>query len=295
MGSTEDDLRAVLGPYLVEHHPPGEEGFCSVKEEGLRKMAARQGQSLAQVMIAALDQGLWPERFRPQRGTLTAAQQARLLSSTVAVIGLGGLGGTVTLLLARFGIGTLILCDGDTFEESNLNRQALATLSRLGQNKAQAAAEELAGLSPAVQVRPFPFMANQTNLSEILSGAQVVVDCLDNLPARYLLEKAARDQKTPFIHGAVAGLEGFVLTVFPDDPGLTSLYGPTAAPKEDSAETLLGVPTMTPNLIASLQVTEVVKILLGWEPLARGRLVHLDLSLPALETMRLEEKDPSRP
>lgn len=188
------DLKTLLEAHLVRHQPPGREEFFSVKEQGLVELAAGRGQALAEVMVECLRAGLWPERFRPQRGTLTPDEQARLLESTAAVIGAGGLGGTVCLILARTGVGRLVVCDGDMFDESNLNRQMLSSLGRLGRNKALAAAEEIKNINPACRVMPYPVWAAPDNLDEILGPAQVVIDCLDTLEARYLVEEAAQRQ-----------------------------------------------------------------------------------------------------
>ena len=209
------------------------------------------------------------------------------MSSTVAIIGAGGLGGMVSLLLARVGVGCLRICDGDAFDESNLNRQFLSSLARLGQNKAEVAAEVIAGINPAVEVAVFPFWANEENLPEILGSAGVVIDCLDNLETRYLVEKAAVGANIPFVHGAVAGMEGFVMTVYPGDPGLIGLYGPLAASKKESAESILGVPTVTPALAAGLQVNEALFVLLGKPAPARKRLLHLDRTGPSIDPLEI--------
>jgi len=282
-----DDLRAFLEKHLIKNEAPEKEAYFSIKETALVELASRRGETLLQVMKACLDRGLWPERFRAHRGTFTSKDQAQLLQATAAVIGAGGLGGTLCLLLARAGLGRLVVCDGDEFEESNLNRQFLSNLSRLGQKKALCAAEEIRRINPAAQVTTYPIKATEENLPDILATAQVVVDCLDNLPARFMVEKAARRRGIPFIHGAVGGLEGLILTVFPEDPGLENLYGSGDIPKEKWAEAVLGVPTVTPTLVAGLQAAEVINILTGRPLLARGRLLHLDLTIPSIEANSL--------
>ncbi|MFH1033681.1 MAG: HesA/MoeB/ThiF family protein [Pseudomonadota bacterium] len=281
-------IMELLGPHLIPHEAAGGQGYYSVREEGLRQLALAQDRDLRQVMLACLDEGLWPERLRPNRGTLTAQDQARLLRSTVAVIGAGGLGGTVILQLARLGLGSLLVCDGDVFEESNLNRQFLAEHDTLGQNKAQVAARAVRAVNPAVEVRVHAVWAYEDNLPALLQDAQVVVDCLDSLSARYTVEEAARQAGLPFVHGSVAGLEGMVMTVRNGDPGLAGLYGPQPAAKAESAESILGVPTPTPALIATLQVAEVLKLLLGWPGLERGQVLHVDLGgVPGIEVLQL--------
>jgi len=282
-----DHLRSFLEKHLIKNETPGKESYFSIKETALVELASRRGETMLQVMKACLERDLWPERFRAHRGTLTSKDQVQLLQSTVAVIGAGGLGGTLCLLLARTGVGRLIVCDGDEFEESNLNRQFLSNLSRLGQKKALCAAEEIRRINPAAQVTTYTFKATEENLPDILAAAQVVVDCLDNFPTRLMVEKAARRLGLPFIHGAVGGLEGLILTVFPEDPGLENLYGSEDIPKEKAAEAVLGVPPVTPTLVAGLQAAEVINILTGRPPLARGRLLHVDLTIPSIEANSL--------
>lgn len=281
------DLTQDLKAHLIRRPLPDGTEFFSVPEKPLLDLALDLGESPAAVMRRCLRQGIWPERFRPQRGTYSAEDQASLLGSAAAVIGAGGLGGAVSLLLARTGVGRIIVCDGDGFDESNLNRQLLSNLDRLGINKALCAAEEISRINPVVTVEAHPVWADRGNLPGILDGAGVVVDCLDNMAARYQVEEAALAAGIPFVHGAVAGHEGLVMTVFPGDPGLKGLYGPDPAAKEVSAEVFLGVPTVIPSFVASFQVSEAVKVLLGQPVVSRGRLVHLDLSAAEIESTEL--------
>jgi molybdopterin-synthase adenylyltransferase len=280
-------LKESLADYLIEHQMPGHESFLSVSGEGLDDLARRQGISPRQAMLACLDQGIWPERFRANHRTIGVKDQMRLLDSKVAVIGCGGLGGTVVLLLARLGVGALVVCDGDRFEESNLNRQMLATPQNLGQLKAEVAAAAALALNPAMEVEAYPVWATHANLPGIMDGCQAVVDCLDNMTSRYLLEEQAGQAGLPMVHGALAGLEGLVMTVRPGDPGLKALHGPEPAAKADSAEVVLGVPTPTPSMIATLEVNEVTKLLLGRPGLGPGQFLHVDLALPSIEVMSL--------
>lgn len=277
----------LLTPHLLTHQPHGQEGFFSVREAGLRELAELHGFSLRQAALECLGQEIWPERLRPNRGALSAADQARLLSSSVAIIGAGGLGGLAILLLARLGVGSLIVADGDIFEESNLNRQFLATPENISQSKAQVAAAEVARLSALTEVRVHAVWAFEDNLPRILEGADLALDCLDNLRGRYQLEEACQKQGMSYIHAAVAGLEGMLMVVRPGAPGLSALYGPDPAEKINSAESYLGVPTPTPALLATLQVAEAMKLLLGRPGLGPGQVLHVDLGLPGMEVMQL--------
>ena len=281
------DLVTFLQPYLIRQEPYEQPPFYSVSEEGLRKLALQQGQGLNAAMVYCLESGIWPERFRAQKGTYSAQDQIRLLSSTVAVIGTGGLGGAVCLSLARVGVGNLRICDGDGFDQSNLNRQMISSVDRLGRNKAECAAEAIKAINPATQVTIFPVWADESNLPDILGTADVVVDCLDNLKSRYLVEQAARDKEVPFVHGAIAGQEGMVMTVFPGDPGLKDLYGPTPPEKSSTAETVLGVPTITPMITAGFQASETINSILGRPVASRKRFMHVDVGAMEIDANEL--------
>lgn len=281
-------LLDIVRPLVRTQHNPPADPINLINDAPLLSAADKLGLAPAQAAAGLLAADIWPTRYSPNRGTLSAGDQARLCGSVVAIIGAGGLGGVVVTQLARLGVGRLIVCDGDVFDESNLNRQALSNLDRLSKNKARCAVDEAAKINPLVSVEAVAVWAGPDNLGHILHGAHVAVDCLDNMPTRYHLEAAAAKLGIPYVHGAIAGLEGFVMTVRAGDPGLAGLYGPDPAPKEESAEVLLGVPTMTPAAVATLQVNETVKLLLGRTPLQPGQVLHLDLSIPSMESMFLE-------
>ncbi|MCB2192192.1 MAG: HesA/MoeB/ThiF family protein [Deltaproteobacteria bacterium] len=281
------DLRHLLANQLKENPLPEGEAFYSVSLAGLEALAAERGGGLKQAMLECLEQEIWPERFRANRGELSASDQARLLNSSAAVIGCGGLGGLTCLLLARLGVGDLLFVDGDSFEESNLNRQMLATPQTLSRPKAQVAAETATRLNPACLARGEVAWIGPDNLPDMVAGRQVVVDCLDNLAARYHLEDACRAAGVPLVHGALAGMEGMVMVIPPQGPGLRQLHGPTPPPKDHGAEVLMGTPTPTPAAVASLQVSEAMKLLLGRRSLGPGQLLHLDLGAPALDILTL--------
>ena len=240
------DLVQSLKPYLRTNPTPGGEPFWCIGQEGLSALMQKWGYGLKEAMLECLDAGIWPERFRANAGSLSPADQARLLRSKACVIGCGGLGGVVIIELARMGLGGLTVCDADVFDESNLNRQFLSSPERLGVSKALAARDEALALNPAMEVTTHEVWADEDNLSGILEGAQVALDCLDNMQGRYALEEACARAGIPYVHGALAGWEGFVMVVRPGDPGVRGLYGPTPAAKEHSAEVRVGTPTPTP-------------------------------------------------
>ncbi len=275
--------RNELDADLLRVSGPGGGELLAATDLVIARWAKTRGLSLRRAMIACLEDGVWPERFRAGAGTVDAGAQIRLLQSGAAVIGCGGLGGWCSLQLARWGVGRLHLCDADVFEQSNFNRQALAALDTVGRNKAEVAAGAVGRINPATKAKAFVQWADAETLPAILEGCDVALDCLDNHKSRYDLETAARKMDIPYIHGAIAGMEGMVMVVHPGGPGLRDIYGQTPPEKAKSAETDLGVPTSTPALVASLQVMEAVKLLAGWPAMPSGRMLHVDLAGPELE------------
>ena len=183
------------------------------------------------------------------------------------------------LLLARLGIGHLRIIDGDVFDETNLNRQPLSSIETINKAKPQVAADVVKLINPSVEVSIFTDKVNVANAENILSGVDVIVDALDNMDDRLVVEKTAKKNSIPFVHGAVAGFEGQVTTIFPEDKGLTFLYGKNDDQVNDkySPESIWGVPVLSPALIASMQAMEVIKILLNRSGVFRNTLVHMDL------------------
>jgi molybdopterin/thiamine biosynthesis adenylyltransferase len=221
---------------------------------------------------------------------LSAPEQLKLAGSRVAVVGAGGLGGQVVLLLSRVGVGTLVVVDCDVFDETNLNRQALCVEETLGEPKARAAAEAVAAINPGIRVIAHQLRLTADVIDGVLSGCDVVVDGLDNAPDRLLLQDAAGRLGIPMVHGALAGFEGRVMTVFPGDAGVKQLYGEAASGADpDRPEAVLGVPAVTAALIGTFQAMEVLKILLKRGSLFRNVMAYCDLENGRLELFRFGE------
>jgi molybdopterin/thiamine biosynthesis adenylyltransferase len=265
-----------------------EDGTRVIRLQQVHALAAANNCSIREVELAALEAGVVPWRYVRNVGTIGLEGQAKLLQATVAVVGLGGLGGYVTEALARMGVGQLILIDGDVFEEHNLNRQLLSAEANLGTNKARAARQRVAEINNAVAVTIHAAMATRKNLPQLLEGADVVVDGLDRLPARLILQEEARALGIPMVHGSIAGFLGQVMTIFPDDPGLLSLYGEPGDLPEQGLEAQLGTPAATPMAVAAWEAQEVVKILAGQGDLLRNRLLVMDMESGTIETLQLD-------
>ncbi|MBW2650850.1 MAG: HesA/MoeB/ThiF family protein [Deltaproteobacteria bacterium] len=243
------------------------------------KIAKECGCNVYDVYIDALKKGICPYRYFRNRETISIKEQLMLAESRVAVIGAGGLGGQVILLLARTGVGYLTVVDGDIFEETNLNRQALCNKNSLGKSKAKEALASVETVNPGIKVSAYPVKLNPSNASEMLAGSDVIVDALDNVSDRFVLEDACKKLGIPLIHGALAGFEGQVMTIFPDDTGLKNLYGNKKGSENGSrsSEDALSVPAMTPCLVATLQTMEVLKIILKRGKIFKNAMLYVDL------------------
>lgn len=286
------DVAERLAPFLLPRNNPGGGDFFCISRAGIDAAAALLQIPARQAMLYCLQRGVWPLRFQKNRGFFTAGEQVRLLQSHVAIIGCGGLGGYAMTLLARLGLGELTLCDDDVFDESNLNRQLLCREDSIGVSKVLAAREALARIASHMTVRAHECRARPETLPGILGTAQAVLDCLDSIAARRVLEQAAHEAGIAFIHGAIAGQEGFALCSRPDGPqAMTRLYGSASfsddpGPEEpESADERLGTPAPTPAATAVMQVMLVLRVLLDKEEGQPGTMWHLDLSAPFLDIL----------
>lgn len=281
-----DEIAARLREVAEEHVDPRGRKVHLVSISTVDRVAVETGLSRRQVEIAALRAQVLPLRYGRNLGTVGYEGQIALLEATVGVVGLGGLGGWVVEGLARMGVGHLILIDGDVFQEGNLNRQAFCVESNIGQSKVEAAQGRIRAVNAAVEVDGFEVRAGESEMARLLSGCNVIVDALDELPIRLVLQKVAERLGVPLVHGAIAGFVGQVMTIFPGDPGLAALYG-QKAPPEHGIETEWGNPAATPLMVAAWQIHEVVKLLTGkGEPLRR-RMLFLDGEVGVVDVLRV--------
>ena len=197
--------------------------------------------------------------------------QEKLKRATVFLAGAGGLGSPAALYLVAAGVGRLRVVDSDTIDLSNLNRQVLHWTGDIGRKKVQSAGDKLRQLNPNVKIEVYAKHMDEGNLGELVAGSDAIVDAVDSLQARYLLNKVSQVCRIPLMHGAVAGFEGRVMTIVPGHSAcLMCLY------QGVSVSTKTPVIGATPAVVAGLQVTEVIKYLTGMGQLLTDRFLIYD-------------------
>ena len=205
---------------------------------------------------------------------LSAEENGRLAEFKACVIGCGGLGGYVIEHLARLGLGHITAVDGDVFEESNLNRQLFSDETVIGKNKAEQAKARIGIVNSDVCVTAVNEFLTEENCGQILKGHDIIIDALDNVAARRLIEKEAGKQKIPLVHGAIAGWYGQVCVIMPGDSVFDKIYQGSA---EKGLESELGNLPFTAAAAAAIEAATAVKVLLGKRDGLSGKFLTFDL------------------
>jgi len=196
----------------------------------------------------------------------------RLKSSTVFVAGAGGLGSPCSIYLAAAGVGKIRICDKDAPDVTNLNRQILHNESRLGINKAFSANVTLKELNPHIEIEPLTFELNDDTMETAVQDSDIIVDCLDNFPARYALNRFSVKNKIPLVHGAVHGFDGQVTFIkSPETPCFECMF-PDTPPKKEIFPVLGAVP----GIIGTIQALEAIKYIVGTGDNMKSRLLVMD-------------------
>ena len=192
--------------------------------------------------------------------------QRRLKNSHVVVVGVGGLGCASAIYLTAAGVGHITIVDFDAVELSDLNRQILYWEEDIGKKKIEVAQKKLSKLNQGVEITPIFAKITEKNVHSVTDGTQIVVDGLDNLPARLVVNSACIKQRLPYIYGGVSRLRGMITTMI---PGKT----PCLACAHPEGPKGLGVLGVTPAVIANLQALEAIKIIIGHSPSLAGKLL----------------------
>lgn len=226
------------------------------------------------------------ERYQRQMMMFGEKGQAALKESSVLIAGAGGLGSPVAYYLAVAGVGHIRIVDNDRVERSNLNRQILHGEPDIGVLKVESAQEKLGRINPDITIDSHNTTISQQTIKSLVGGIDLIVDAMDNYPARYILNRAALDHHIPLMHGAIHGLNGQATTIIPGKTACLRCLIPHSPPKETFP--VLGV---TPGIIGLIQAHEVLKYLLGVGGLLENRLVLWDGQSCTLEELAIE-RDP---
>jgi molybdopterin/thiamine biosynthesis adenylyltransferase/rhodanese-related sulfurtransferase len=221
--------------------------------------------------------------------------QQRLLESKVLLLGAGGLGSPAALYLAAAGVGTLGMVDMDVVDESNLQRQILHNLDRVGERKVDSAKKTLTALNPDVDVVTYDVRFGADNVLDIIDGYDVIVDGTDNFPTRYLLNDASLLKRIPVVHGSIFRFEGQVTVFKPYDGPCYRCMLPEPPPPDmapNCAEA--GVLGVLPGIVGSIQALEAIKLLLDLGDPLVGRLLAYDALEESFRTFNVR-RDPACP
>ena len=221
--------------------------------------------------------------------------QQKLLDAKVLLLGAGGLGSPAALYLAAAGVGTLGIIDMDVVDESNLQRQILHNLDRIGERKVDSAKKTLTALNPDIDVVTYDVRLGADNVLDVIDGYDVIVDGTDNFPTRYLVNDASLVKRIPVIHGSIFRFEGQA-TVFAPFVGPCYRCLVPEPPPADLAPSCAeaGVLGVLPGIVGSIQAMEAIKIVLGLgEPLV-GRLLSYDALEESFRTFKVN-RDPECP
>ncbi|HEY6538605.1 MAG TPA: molybdopterin-synthase adenylyltransferase MoeB [Candidatus Dormibacteraeota bacterium] len=228
-------------------------------------------------------------------GEVAEAGQARLLDAKVLVLGAGGLGAPIAYYLAAAGVGTIGLVDFDRVELSNLQRQIIHTVDRVGMLKTESAAIALRALNPDVKVVEHRVHLEGGNAAEIFAPYDIIVNGSDNFPTRYLANDVAVFLRKPLVDGGVFRFEGQVTTMIPFESACYRCRYPAPPPPEEAPScSEAGVLGVLPGLVGLIQATEVVKLILGIGDTLSGRLLHVDALAMEFNSFRIR-RDPACP
>ncbi len=239
------------------------------------------------------------QRNRYQRHLLLPevgeAGQQKLLDSKVLLLGAGGLGSPAALYLAAAGVGTIGIVDMDVVDESNLQRQILHNIDRIGERKVDSAKKSLVALNPDVNVVTHDVRLGADNVLDVIDGYDVIVDGTDNFPTRYLVNDASLLKRIPVVHGSIFRFEGQATVFAPyTGPCYRCLIPEPPPPELAPSCAEAGVLGVLPGIVGSIQAMEAIKVILGLgEPLV-GRLLAYDALEESFRSFKVN-RDPDCP
>ena len=213
-------------------------------------------------------------RYLKNYAAISVTEQSQLAKKRILIVGCGGLGGYLLEYLGRLGVGYITIVDGDVFDETNLNRQLLSSQMNLGKPKVLAAKHRMLAINPLVHLETVQENLTEENAASLVKDHDIVLDALDNIPDRLLLQRTCKEVGLPLVHGALAGWYGQVCVIQPGEDLLDLIYGNYDIEQGEELET--GSLSFTAGLVASIQASEAVKLLLG-KPTLNRELLAVDI------------------
>jgi molybdopterin/thiamine biosynthesis adenylyltransferase len=264
--------------YLKQLPPPPEEHTHELKmEKRFKRILEEHGKKLSEGELRFYSRQIMLDE-------IGYTGQQKLKKAKVCIVGLGGLGSTIATQLTAMGVGHLRLVDRDIIEESNLQRQHIYNFDLIGFPKVEAAVRKLERLNPYVKFEPLPLSLNENNADEILNGIDVVVDGLDNMNTRYAVNRACVRLRIPYVFGSAISTFGNTSTIIPRETAcLECFYGKLNDSSLSTCGTV-GVHSSVLGVVASIEVAETVKLLLGRQPSLKNKLLYCDV-----DSVRFEE------
>ena len=226
--------------------------------------------------------------------------QLALRNAKACLIGVGGLGSPIALKLVGMGIGTLRFVDRDVVSRTDLHRQHLYDVDTIGQPKVEVALKRLSRLNPDVKLEPVPEALNSLNAEELIAGMDIVIDGLDRIETRYIVNRTCYRLKIPYVFGAATASYGNVSTLIPDQTFCLECFMPDLKNEDIPSCGIVGVHPSVVGMIASLQVCEAIRVLIGQKPKLFSKLLYVDLKelefnildVPRLESCNVCGKKP---
>ncbi len=226
--------------------------------------------------------------------------QLALRNAKVCLIGVGGLGSPIALKLVGMGIGTLRFVDRDVVSRTDLHRQHLYDVDAVGLPKVEVAFKRLSRLNPDVALEPVPEALNSLNAEDLIAGMDLVIDGLDRIETRYLVNRTCHRLKVPYVFGAATASYGNVATLIPDRTFCLECFMPDLKNEDIPSCGVVGVHPAVVGMVASIQVSEAIRLLTGQKPKLFNKLLYIDLSafefnildIPRLESCKVCGKKP---
>ncbi len=223
------------------------------------------------------------DRYLKNKNLINKEDQDTLRDKKVVILGCGGLGGYIIEMLARLGIGHLTIVDYDVFETTNLNRQINSTEKNLGNLKVFEVKKRIEEINSSIEVIPKNIKITNNSLTGLMEGHDLIIDALDSIKLKVLVEELCHNLGIPMIHGAIGGLIAQVAVSLPGDFILRKLYGDI----KKGIESQLGNPSFTPALAASIEVSEALKVLLKKNNHLRGEILYIDLENNSFSSLKI--------